>query len=85
MVCKYCGNDMHLRGARKRLVRGKNGIKIFIRVDQYWCPKCNKWARELPKDILPFKQYPKSVMELEDDDRYIDGPSESTRARWRKL
>lgn len=91
MLCRSCGEEMHTRGARRRLVRGENGRKIFIRIGLYWCPKCNIWARELPNDILPFKQYPESVINasnkglLEDDERYLDGPSEATKMRWKKL
>lgn len=91
MLCRSCGKEMHTRGARRRLVRGENGRKIFIRIGLYWCPKCNIWARELPNDILPFKQYPESVINasnkglLKDDERYLDGPSEATKMRWKKL
>ncbi len=89
MLCKNCGHELWSRGVRKRLIRGENGIKIWIKVDQFYCRNCKKWSRVLPRDILPFKQYPESVIigfregKLEEDERYLDYPCEETKKRWK--
>lgn len=90
MNCKSCNNELVTRGMRKRLIRGENGAKIWIRVDQYYCPNCHKYSRALPSDVLPFRQYPKSVIKagkegrLDDDERYEDYPCDLTKKRWKK-
>lgn len=92
MVCKYCGGELLSRGCVKRLIRGENGSKTQILINRYSCKECGKWCRELPDNVVPFKQYTKDIIDgfvngdlSNDDIEYEDYPCDMTQKRWRKM
>lgn len=89
-ICKKCGTEVKHYDRVKRVVRGKGGKKYHIWLDRYICPNCGEIHRELPEDILPYKQYESEIIHgvvegLIDEETYgfEDFPSSMTMHRWR--
>lgn len=90
-ICPLCGGDLQPRGDVKRIVRLENGEKTFIKISRFSCKQCKHWHRVIPKDIIPYKHYPKRIIDGFNEDVYSnndlefeDYPSELTIKRWRK-
>lgn len=88
--CPKCGGNLKHYDSVQRIVRTKYRLTSYVEVRRLRCQKCGAIHRELPKDILPYKQY-----ELEVILGVIDGlitsetlgfenyPCEMTMNRWR--
>ncbi len=88
--CPYCGGELQKRGTVKRTIKFGDCKKIFYLM-RYSCKQCGRWHRELPIDILPYKQYPKEIVEgfasneLNNEiEQFLDFPSEASINRWKK-
>lgn len=88
-VCPLCGGELQSRGKVRRLVRMKNGEKKYYFISRYSCKECKHWHRVLPDVLIPYKQYPKKVIEgfidgsiTNDDLDFEDYPCEITQKRW---
>jgi hypothetical protein len=89
-ACPKCGGELRYYDTVSRVKKGENGKKTYISVDRYRCTVCRSVHRELPKDILPFKQYGASVVEgfkdgtlTNDILAYEDYPCENTVNIWK--
>lgn len=56
-VCPKCGGELRYFDTVDRIVKEFGGRKRHVSIDRYRCKTCRSVHRELPKDILPFKQY----------------------------
>lgn len=88
-ICPDCGGGLKYYDSVKRIIRtrGRNTKKIVIR--RLRCPKCRKIHRELPNDILPYKQYETEIIQgvldgfiTTETFGYEDYPCEMTMIRW---
>lgn len=89
-VCPDCGGVLVGYDHVFRTVKTKNGKKSRVRIFRFQCKSCGKVHRELPEDILPYKQYEKEIVEGVREGLissevlgFEDYPSESTMDRWR--
>lgn len=89
--CPNCGGELVIFDRVKRIVRygGDNNKWIFL--NRYKCKRCNKVHRELTNDILPYKQYSKTIIQgfkdyvFDSGDLYFeDYPCSLTIERWLK-
>ncbi len=89
-ICRVCGNALKYYDSVLRIVRSKARRTSYVRVPRFFCPHCGEIHRQLPKDILPYKQYEAELIRgvLEG---YItpetlgceDYPCEMTMIRWK--
>lgn len=51
---------------------GKGGVKSYIHVERYRCPKCKTIHRFLPECVHPYKQYDAEIIDgvIEGADRF---------------
>lgn len=90
-TCPFCGGKLQKRGKVKRTLRLGDGETMMISVKRYSCKTCGRWLRELPSDCLPYKQYPKTIIDrfnsgkLSDESTgYENYPVGITKSRWKK-
>lgn len=76
----------------KRIVKKEYNEQSVIFLERFKCTKCNHIQRVYPDEVIPFKQYSKTVIVdvLEgfvDEETlgYEDYPSSMTMTRWKKL
>lgn len=88
-TCPRCGGLLKHYDTVKRIVRTKWRKSEWITIRRMYCPKCGCVHRELPEDILPFKQYEaemiRGVLEgfiTSDTLGFEDYPAEVTMSRW---
>lgn len=89
-MCPKCGGELRYFDTVDRLIKVENGKRKHISLDRYRCKQCRSVHRELPNDILPFKQYKASVVsgftsgELSNDIlEYEDYPCAGTVRTWK--
>ena len=90
-MCPKCGKEECRKyGSVKRKVLTKYRESKWIRVQRWQCKSCGFVWRDLPDDILPFKQYEREMVEgvregLIDSDilGFEEYPCEMTMRRWR--
>ena len=62
--CKKCGGtNIHVRRYVDRKVKGTDGVFKVIKVKQYICEDCKATMRHLPTNLMPYKQYERSIIE----------------------
>lgn len=61
-VCPNCGNSLKYYDKTKRIVRTKGRKSKYIKIRRVKCNKCRTIHRELPDDIVPYKQYEYEVI-----------------------
>ena len=62
--CKKCGGtNLHVRRYVDRKVKGTDGMFQIIKVKQYICEDCKATMRHLPTNLMPYKQYERSIIE----------------------
>lgn len=90
LVCPDCGEVLKHYDSVRRIIRTKRRSSKWVTVRRLQCPACGKLHRELPNDILPYKQYETEVIKgvLEDlitseTLGYEDYPCEVTMIRWK--
>lgn len=89
-VCPVCGGELKYYDNVERTVRTKNGIKKKMLLKRFRCLGCGKIHREIPKFIIPYKEYEKEIIigvldELITPETlgYEDYPCEMTMKRWK--
>ena len=87
--CPKCGCDLKHYDSVKRIVRTKGGGRYDVKVRRLRCIGCKGLHRELPENILPYKQYEseiiRGVMEgfiTPETIGFEDYPCEVTMIRW---
>lgn len=90
-ICEKCGAVLKHYDRVVRIVKGKGGVKSYIYVERYRCPKCKTIHRFLPECVHPYKQYDSEIVDgviegLIDSDtlEFEDYPCEMTMKRWRQ-
>lgn len=88
--CVKCGGETIRYGSASRIVRTKNRKTEKIRVQRFKCKVCGMIFRDLPENVVRFKQYERDVIEgvtegLIDSDvlGFEDYPCEMTMRRWK--
>ena len=62
--CKKCGGtNIHVRRYVDRKVKDTDGVFQVIKVKQYICEDCKATMRHLPTNLMPYKQYERSIIE----------------------
>lgn len=89
-MCPKCGGEIQRYGKVRRKVLTKYRNSKWITIQRYRCKSCGHAWRELPDDILPYKQYEREMIEgvqegLIDSDilGFEEYPCEMTMRRWR--
>ncbi len=89
-LCPNCGEELYYYDTVKRIVKTKNGIKNRLYIKRMVCHNCKTYHRELPRTILPYKQYESEIIYGVIDGLitsetlgYEDYPCEQTMLRWR--
>ncbi len=90
-ICPKCGGQLKYYDSVKRIVRTKNRTTKRIILRRMRCTKCGKLHREIPKFIIPYKEYEYEVIMgvlegyvTSDTLGYEDYPCEMTMIRWKK-
>lgn len=90
-ICPFCGGKLQPRGHVKRKLKLGDGEVMVVRLRRYSCTECGRWHREFPSDILPYKHYPKAIIEKFNDGRlgedsigFENYPVDITKLRWKR-
>ena len=62
-ICEKCGAVLKHYDRVTRIVKGKGGVKSYIHVERYRCPKCKTIHRFLPECVHPYKQYDAEIID----------------------
>lgn len=88
-LCSDCGGELKHYDSVKRTVLTKGRKAYCIRLKRYYCVKCGRVHRVIPRKILPYKHYEAEVVNgvLEgfitpDTLGFEDFPCETTMLRW---
>ena len=89
VVCPKCGGKLRYYDNVQRIVRTKGRRTKYIIIQRMRCLKCGSLHRELPEDILPYKQYEAEIIRgvlecfiTSETIGYEDYPCERTMFRW---
>lgn len=89
--CPDCGGTSMFLNYVERTVRSENGKVDKIKVKRFKCSECGKIRRELPKFLMPYKQFRTDIIEgfvneslTAEDGGYEDFPCEQTVKHWKK-
>ncbi len=88
--CPKCGGELQPRGFVMRKIKLGNYEIKKVKVRRFSCRTCGAWHRELPNDILPYKQYSKTIIDgfskgklSTDILEYENFPCDMTVKRWK--
>lgn len=88
-VCPLCGGELRYYDNVARIIRTKRRITTYIEIRRFKCKNCKKVHRELPDNVVPYKQYEKEIiigvkegLITSDTMGYEDYPCEATMFRW---
>lgn len=89
-ICPRCGEELKYYDRIRRIVRFGGSEVEWLKIKRYICLGCGRVHNELPRMLIPFKQYSAEVIrgfifgELTSDDlRFEDYPCEATIRYWR--
>lgn len=87
--CPLCGGVLKYYDKVKRIIKSKGGLVRKIKMKRFRCTTCRKLHRELPEDVVPYKQYEAEVVNgvregfiTPDVMGFEDYPCEVTMKRW---
>ena len=87
--CPLCYGDLKYYDRVKRLTKKEYGMKNYVNIRRFKCSKCKRIHRELPRYILPYRQYTSDIildvlngLISSDMIKYEDFPNEMTMKRW---
>ena len=90
-VCPDCLGELKYYDSVRRIVRTKYGKTNFVLIRRMRCDECNKFHREIPEFIFPYKHYEKEIiigvvegLITYNTIGFEDYPSELTMSRWIK-
>lgn len=90
-TCPKCGGDLKYYDKVQRIIRSKGKTFKHIEIRRFKCKKCGTTHRELPVDIIPYKQYEAEIIRgvlegliTSDTLGFEDYPCEKTMIRWRE-
>lgn len=89
--CPNCGGTLKYYDKVRRIVRTKGGYKRQFKVRRFRCVVCYKIYRELPRFVMPYKQYSTKIIQAvvngkitSDTKGFEDYPCEMTMKRWKQ-
>lgn len=89
-TCPTCCGDLKYYDKVQRIVRTKGRASKWVELRRFKCVKCGAVHRELPDDILPYKQYEAEVIRgvlegfiTSDTLGFEEYPCDMTMIRWR--
>ena len=56
-ICPKCGGQLRYFDTAKRILRTKARVTEWIEIRRLRCTSCRALHRELPEELLPYKQY----------------------------
>lgn len=56
-ICPKCGGGLKHYDKVKRYLRVGGGVRNTVFLHRYKCSKCGHVHREMPQNVLPYKQY----------------------------
>lgn len=88
-TCPYCGQKLVYYDTVKRMVKTKNRKTHKIYIKRMVCRNCKTYHRELPSNVVPYKQYDAEIIYgviegliTPDTLGFEDYPCEKTMLRW---
>lgn len=88
-ICPICGYDLKYYDSVNRKVKSKKGKIKIIRLKRFQCFFCSGIHRQIPNNIIPYKQYDSEIIFGVLDGfitsytyGYEDYPCEATMNRW---
>lgn len=88
-LCPKCGGRLRYFDSVKRIIRTKARLTEWLDIRRLRCTDCNSLHRELPEDLLPYKQYESEIIIGVLDGLitcetlgFEDYPCEMTMTRW---
>lgn len=91
--CPKCkGENCRRYGTARRIVRTKYRESEWIRVQRWQCKTCGYVWRDLPEEVVRFKQYEKEMIDGVQEGLigsdilgFEEYPCEMTMRRWRRI
>lgn len=90
LTCPGCGGALKYYDKVQRIIRSKGRSFKYIEIRRFKCTGCGTIHRELPDDIIPYKQYEAEIIRgvlegfiTSDTLGFEDYPCEMTMNRWR--
>lgn len=87
--CPACGSSLKYYDHVDRILRRKGGGIKHVQIRRLRCTGCRKIHRELPRHVLPYKQYEAEIIRgvlegfiTSDTFGYEDFPCNMTMIRW---
>lgn len=87
--CPNCRGKLKYYDTVKRRIKGKTGKERILYIRRFKCVECRKTHRELPPDIMPYKQYESNIVNgvregwiTPETLGFEDYPCEQTMKRW---
>lgn len=87
--CSKCDGNLKYYDSVKRCIKGKYGIKRYMKIRRFKCSECGAVHREATEDIYPYKQYEAEIifgvtegLITPDTLGFEDYPCEATMRRW---
>lgn len=91
-ICPDCGGKIFWFDSCKRVCRRGYGRKDILKVSRFKCENCGRIHRETPKNMMPFKQYDKRIIEgflsgqlSTCSDAFEDYPTDLTVRIWKRM
>ena len=88
-LCPLCGSELKYLGHVRRIMKTGSGHSKWIDIRRLRCTGCGAIHRELPKSLMPYKQYSSEVIHgvlsgkiTPDILEYEDYPCELTMKHW---
>lgn len=83
-LCPSCGFLMSGYDNRRRKAIDSTGAVYWLLVRRLYCPKCKTHHTELPRSLVPFKQYEAAVIEVAGSPQSSCPAEGSTIRRWKR-
>jgi len=83
-LCPSCGFLMSGDDNRRRKAIDSTGAVYWLLVRRLYCPKCKTHHTELPRSLVPFKQYEAAVIEDAGSPQSSCPAEGSTIRRWKR-
>ena len=63
VLCPDCQIEMKIRDSKRRIIKLIDATRLYINLKRYRCSCCGSVHTELPDFLLPYKQYPKTIID----------------------
>lgn len=88
-ICPICRGQLKFYDHVPRVIRSESGKIEHVKIRRFRCVECKKMHRELPDNLMPYKQFRADIIagivdgsiEVQDLE-FEDYPCEMTMKRW---